>query len=130
MPAKFHVLKLLPYIGILWVLIDLLGVPGAAWAWDLRVLADALLLFWAARTTSSLSHAMAGILPIMGAFVVGFELPYDSVLYMGIGVLLVGASAGWSVASIPQGLRMALLQRLLLRRPPVKSTASQERHGS
>ncbi|OFA16269.1 polysaccharide biosynthesis protein [Acidithiobacillus ferrivorans] len=129
LPAKFHVLELLPYIGILWVFIDLLGVSGAALAWDLRVLADALLLFWAAQTFSALSHAMVGILPITGAFVAAFELPYDSVLYMGIGVVLAGASAGWSVATIPQNLRIALLQRLLLRRPPVESSASQETHG-
>ena len=130
LPAKFHVLELLPYVAILWLLIDLLGVPGAAWAWDLRVLVDALLLFWAAQTFSALSQAMVGILPIMGAFVVAFELPYDSVLYMGIGVVLAGASAGWSVATIPQNLRIVLLQRLLLRRPPVESSASQETHGS
>ena len=130
LPAKFHVLELLPYVGILWLLIDLLGVPGAAWAWDLRVIADALLLFWAARTFSALRYALVGVLPIMGAFAIAFEMPYDSVLYMGVATALVGASAGWSVASIPQELRIALLQRLLLRRPPIKSTASQERHGS
>ena len=130
LPAKFHVLELLPYVAILWLLIDLLGVPGAAWAWDLRVLVDALLLFWAAQTFSALSQAMVGILPIMGAFLVAFELPYDSVLYMGIGVVLAGASIGWSIAIIPQNLRIVLLQRLLLRRPPVESSASQETHGS
>ena len=128
LPAKFHVLELLPYVAILWLLIDLLGVPGAAWAWDLRVLADALLLFWAAGSISTLSYVMLGILPIMGAFVIGFELPYNSALYIGVGIVLVGASAGWSVTTIPQELRIALLQHLLLRRPTVESSASQETH--
>lgn len=130
LPAKFHVLELLPYVAILWVLIDRLGVPGAAWAWDLRVLADTLLLFWATRTTSGLSRTMAGILPIAGAFVVAFEMPYDSALYVGISVLLAGASIGWSIASIPQDQRIALSRRLLSRTPLVKTTVSQEKHGS
>ncbi len=130
LPAKFHVLELLPYVAILWVLIDRLGVPGAAWAWDLRVLADTLLLFWAARTTSGLSRTMAGILPITGAFVIAFEMPYDSALYVGISLLLAGASIGWSIASIPQDQRTTLSRRLLARTPPVNSTVSQEKHGS
>ncbi|MGC9217346.1 oligosaccharide flippase family protein, partial [Acidithiobacillus sp.] len=129
LPAKFHVLELLPYAGILWILIDLLGVPGAAWAWDLRVLADAVLLFWAAQTPTVLSRAMMGTLPIIGAFIIGFELPYNSVLYIGVGAVLAGISSGWSIASLPHDLRMALLHRLLLRRAPVESSASQESHG-
>ena len=130
LPAKFHVLELLPYFATLWVLIDRLGVPGAAWAWDLRVLADTLLLFWAARTTSGLSRTLAGILPITGALVIAFEMPYDSALYVGISLLLAGASIGWSIACIPQDQRTALLRRLLSRTPPVNSTVTQEKHGS
>ncbi|MDA8153958.1 MAG: flippase [Acidithiobacillus sp.] len=130
LPAKFHVLELLPYGAILWVLIDRLGVPGAAWAWDLRVLADTLLLFWAAQTTSGLSRAMAGILPITGALVIAFEMPYDSTLYVGISLLLVGASLGWSIGSIPPDQRTALLRLFLSRIHPVNSTVSQEKHGS
>ena len=130
LPAKFHVLELLPYFAILWVLIDRLGVPGAAWAWDLRVLADTLLLFWAAQTTSGLSRTMASILPITGAFFLAFEMPYDSALYVGISLLLAGVSIGWSIASIPQDQRTALSRRLLSRTPPVNSTITQEKHGS
>ena len=130
LPAKFHVVELLPYFAILWVLIDRLGVPGAAWAWDLRVLADTLLLFWTAQTTSGLSRAMAGILPITGAFVIAFEMPYNSALYVGISILLAGTSIGWSIASIPQDQRAALSRRLLSRASPVNSTVSQGKHGS
>jgi O-antigen/teichoic acid export membrane protein len=130
LPAKFHILELLPYIAILWVLIDRLGILGAAWAWDIRVLADTLLLFWAARTTSTLGHTMIGMLPIMAAFVVAFEMPYDSALYLGIALLLAGASIGWSIASIPQDQRTALSLRLFLRPSSVDSTVSQEKHGS
>jgi O-antigen/teichoic acid export membrane protein len=130
LPAKFHVMELLPFVATLWVLIDWLGLPGAAWAWDLRVLADTLLLFWAARTTLGLSRTMANILLITGAFIIAFIMPYDSALYWGIFVLLVGASIGWSIASIPQDQRTALSRRLLSRTPPVNPKLSQEKHGS
>jgi hypothetical protein len=73
---------------------------------------------------------MVGILPITGALVIAFEMPYDSALYVGISLLLAGASIGWSIASIPQDQRTALSRRLLSRTPPVNSTVSQEKHGS
>lgn len=48
--ARFHLFELLPFLGILWLLIHWYGVLGAAMAWTLRVAIDALLLF----TTSGL----------------------------------------------------------------------------
>jgi len=120
LPAKFHVVELFPYAGILWVLIDQYGVPGAAWAWDLRVLMDTLLLFWAARATSDLRDALVGIPPIIGAWVLASEMSYDSALYVGIAAMLVSASIGLSFASIPKDLRQKFLQRLLSSRRFVK----------
>jgi len=130
LPAKFHLLELFPYLAILWALIDWLGVAGAAWAWDLRVLADTLLLFRASQTTSGLGRTMAGILPITGALVVAFEMPYNSALYIGISLLLVGVGIGWSIASIPRDQRTAISCRLFARTPPVNSTVPREKHGS
>ena len=130
LPAKFHVLELLPYIIILLALIGWLGIPGAAWAWDIRVLADTVLLFWAARTTSTLGHTLIGMLPIMAAFVISLEMSYDSASYIGFAIMLVGASIGWSIASIPKDQRIARSHRLFLRPSPVDSTVSQKKHGS
>jgi O-antigen/teichoic acid export membrane protein len=48
-PAKFHVLELLPYTGGLVLGLHFAGIQGAAWAWSGRAAADAVLLFWAAR---------------------------------------------------------------------------------
>ncbi len=42
--AKIHLAELLPYIGVLWVLIEHYGIAGAAAAWTLRVLADTVLM--------------------------------------------------------------------------------------
>lgn len=47
LPAKFHLLELPLYIGIVWLLINQWGIAGAAAAWTLRGTLDALLLFGA-----------------------------------------------------------------------------------
>lgn len=47
-PAKFHLLELPVYIGLLWLLVREIGIAGAALAWTLRVTLDTALLFGAA----------------------------------------------------------------------------------
>ncbi|HEB36043.1 hypothetical protein LCGC14_1197630 [marine sediment metagenome] len=47
LPAKFHLLELPLYIGVVWFLISQWGIAGAAVAWTLRIALDALLLFGA-----------------------------------------------------------------------------------
>lgn len=46
--AKFHLLELPLYMGTAWFLINRWGITGAAAAWTIRVLLDAILLFAAA----------------------------------------------------------------------------------
>jgi len=46
--AKFHLLELPLYAGVLWLLVRHMGISGAAVAWTTRVGFDALLLFGAA----------------------------------------------------------------------------------
>jgi hypothetical protein len=48
MVARLHVYELLPFFAILWVGLHLFGLIGAALAWSLRVLVDAMFLFRAA----------------------------------------------------------------------------------
>ena len=47
--AKLHLLELLFYPGLAWFLIMRLGITGAALAWTLRVIVDAVVLFVAGR---------------------------------------------------------------------------------
>jgi len=44
-PAKFHLAEFIGYVFIVWFFISKWGLIGAALAWGLRVLVDALLLF-------------------------------------------------------------------------------------
>jgi O-antigen/teichoic acid export membrane protein len=47
--AKLHTLESLPYIALLWFLLNQFGLPGAALAWSARVIADAVCLFGLSR---------------------------------------------------------------------------------
>jgi O-antigen/teichoic acid export membrane protein len=71
--ARFHLLEVVPFLILLYVLIGSFGLMGAAAAWLLRVLADAVLLIRASRLPSSsysllpLSAVMVGIAALVAA---------------------------------------------------------------
>lgn len=43
--AKFHMIEVIPFVGVLWFGLHFFGLIGAAWAMTLRVTVDAFLLF-------------------------------------------------------------------------------------
>jgi O-antigen/teichoic acid export membrane protein len=43
--ARLHALEIAPFLGVLWVALQLWGVYGAAWAWTARALVDAAALY-------------------------------------------------------------------------------------
>jgi O-antigen/teichoic acid export membrane protein len=54
-PARFHVLELVIYVPLTWVLVRSFGITGAAVAWTIRVTLDGTLLFVASRRVLGLS---------------------------------------------------------------------------
>jgi O-antigen/teichoic acid export membrane protein len=46
--GKLHFAELLPFLGVLWILTTTFGIVGAAMAWTLRCIVDAVAMFWAA----------------------------------------------------------------------------------
>jgi O-antigen/teichoic acid export membrane protein len=57
--AHIHVVELVPFIGILYILIHWLGLTGAAYAWALRAAVDAALVFGAARANAAMLRALS-----------------------------------------------------------------------
>jgi O-antigen/teichoic acid export membrane protein len=47
--AKFHMFEIVIHLPLAWWLVTRYGIVGAASAWTIRVIFDAILLFWAAR---------------------------------------------------------------------------------
>jgi O-antigen/teichoic acid export membrane protein len=116
LPAKFHVLEVVPYIGALVLGLHVAGIRGAAWAWTARAAADALLLFWATRKMSPDEPAnwydlsSSGVLVV--AACVGSLILFDqTVLRATVGGLLI-------VVATARGFRIAQpsLRRLAIRR--------------
>jgi len=57
--AKYMALQSIPYFILLWVSIKAVGLPGAAYAFNIRVAADAALLFWAIGNLRERLHQLA-----------------------------------------------------------------------
>jgi O-antigen/teichoic acid export membrane protein len=114
--AKLHVLELIPYVAILWIGVAWAGLPGAAWAWVLRVAIDALLMFWAsglwARVFSVLWTGMALIAVVQLAVHFFAEMPMIG------GILSIATSIAaifYSLRAAPNDLRLILAHALTLK---------------
>lgn len=74
--AKLYWMELVPYILLVWLLASRFGAKGAAAAWSIRVVFDAVLLFWLsrkigmrfdhARISSFFAVAVLMLLPVFG----------------------------------------------------------------
>jgi O-antigen/teichoic acid export membrane protein len=69
--AKAHLAELPLYLACLWLLITIFGVPGAALAWFLRVLADGVLVFlFASRLVPSMTQHVRKIFFLVFATII------------------------------------------------------------
>ena len=66
MVARLHLYELLPFFAILWVGLHLFGLIGAALAWSLRVLVDAMFLFRAADFSAGALRKLVPSFIMMG----------------------------------------------------------------
>ena len=114
--AKLHALELIPYGAILWLGVAWAGLPGAAWAWVLRVAIDALLMFWAsglwARIFSVLWTGMALIAVVQLTMHLTAEMPMVRGI-VGLAVLI--AAIFYSLWVAPNDLRLILARALTLK---------------
>jgi O-antigen/teichoic acid export membrane protein len=112
-PAKFHVGELLLYAPALWLGVSTWGIDGAAWAWDFRVILDAMLLLYCVRAMGELLAASLGLLWVFAAFLWALLTPMNSFLYFwGTAALFIGCGM-WTLYRIPP-LIVSHLQRSIL----------------
>lgn len=108
--AKVHTIELLPFIGLLWLMIQQCGLVGAAIAWTIRVSVDALLLFW-------LGGLRAGpLVRVLPAVVLLLAAAFLSMTVAPMGVLSLGLAAAAGLAFAVGGLVMDATLRRLVRR--------------
>jgi O-antigen/teichoic acid export membrane protein len=85
--AKVHLGELLPYLGFLYIALNLWGIEGAALTWSLRATVDCLLLF-----------ALSGVSLKFARFLV---VPITLLILAAVGALTIpsGSSTFWLVGS-------------------------------
>ena len=97
--AKFHLIELVPFLGVLWVGLHYFGLIGAAWAWTLRVAVDGALLFMYAGQIPGWRRILPGGLLILVAAI----FPPTSILSIKtlIELAILGASLVWAYHASP-----------------------------
>lgn len=114
LPAKLHLLEVLPYLTFLWWAIGAWGIQGAALAWTLRVSVDSVLLFSVAHRhgtpstqlpwQAGLGLAAAATLIISAALTMLFFAHEPSLAY-GLGLSILALLALWLWKNTPHELQ-------------------------
>ena len=98
--AKFHVLELGPFVGLLWVALHNYGLEGAAFAWSARVVLDTSLLFWGSRIgwTGLVELFPGAILLGVAWFIATVVQPSPTLAtVLAVGISLASAAWGWRI---------------------------------
>jgi len=111
--AKFHLLEIVPFVGLLWVMLNNFGITGAALAWSARVALDTGLLFWGSRIGwASLGELLPGATMVGVAWFVAAVFQPSPVLAVVIAAGIVSATVAWGWRIEPEIPR--LLNKLCL----------------
>ena len=102
LPAKFHLVEIIPFFVALWIGIQWGGLIGAALAWAFRVALDAALLFWKTRLLAqSKSQILTGFAAVLAALAAA-ELASGSLLVPTMLAVVAGlAAAVWGIRADP-----------------------------
>jgi O-antigen/teichoic acid export membrane protein len=113
--AKLHALEFLPFIFVLWILLQHFGLPGAALAWSTRVTVDAILLF---KTANFQWRNLLRLVPILLVLMVSYSLtqaidmsPLYSVIVAGA-IFLICVGFGLVFDAMSRRLLLDLGRRL------------------
>ena len=94
-PAKFALAQLVPYVGAMWMALELGGIEAAAWVWTGRMVVESVLLFAAARTSFGGGRRFTGsAVLVLATFLAvrGIGSPLAEL----VGVLLAGLTLVWA----------------------------------
>jgi O-antigen/teichoic acid export membrane protein len=101
--AKFHLIELIPFVGILWLGLRVFGLVGGAAAWTLRVAVDAVLLFWAAGFRwKAVRSFWIGVLLIGASGLVAWISQVSTIVGLILGLILVVVATCWAAIIEPR----------------------------
>jgi hypothetical protein len=109
--AKLHLAELIPYLILLLVGLQFLGLPGAALAFGIRNFADCILLLWCADILhNAIGIISAAALLLLGAIAVAFGLTVGGAAWWSAGIALSLATLAWSWWCAPADMRELALR--------------------
>jgi len=107
--AKLGLIEILPFFVVLWFMIEMMGLPGAALAWCLRVTINAAVLFWLSRCLPANLWRMApAILLMASALLIARLFPMGGAAALALAILFGLAFAGLSYKLDPLAQRIIL----------------------
>lgn len=107
--GRLHLAELIPYAAVLYLLMMLFGVEGAALAWTLRVVIDAVLILrFSAGNYRALRVILIPATLIVGLSLLSIILPVNALARWFLGGLLLLAGTVWAVRASPAALRAAV----------------------
>jgi len=107
--AKFHSLELIPYVAILWIGMAWAGLPGAAWAWVLRMTIDAVLMFWASGLWTKVFPTVWTGMGLIAVMQLALHLTAEMPVIRGmVAAPLLIAAIFYSLRIAPNDLRLTL----------------------
>ena len=105
-PAKLHLIELLPFLGVLWVGVRVGGVAGAAAAWSARVFFDAVFLVIAAKSQlRSQIYLLPAAIVALAVFAVVQVVPASLAARALVGIAAGIPTLFWSWFVAPPSLR-------------------------
>ncbi|MCU0729013.1 MAG: flippase [Sphingopyxis sp.] len=114
--AQIHLIELLPYLALLLGLVHQAGATGAAIAWTIRVVADALLLTFACRLKARTAIALIpGAVGLALAFFIAREWDVETLtlLILSFVLVLLTTCVSWLVSERLRGLVRQFAAHLL-----------------
>jgi O-antigen/teichoic acid export membrane protein len=113
--AKFHAIELVPFLGLLWLGVHYFGLIGAAYAWTLRVVLDAALLFIAAGRIPRWYRILPGAVIILAAALFSPTVVLSTKTVVELGLLTITMIWSWSLSPEVRAIIRGRLGMLLRR---------------
>jgi O-antigen/teichoic acid export membrane protein len=110
--AKCHLVEIPPYLGVLAIALHAYGALGAAVAWSLRVMVDAIVLFWLDDAPSRIFvPSLVSILLLATAAASVFGFPPSSAIRWAFGSSALVGSLVWAWCAAPSSVRSLLTHK-------------------
>lgn len=108
--AKFYLAELIPFLIILWLFVNWLGIYGAAISWMIRSTSDAIFCLIATKSMKIFFRGITPTIPAIFIVLLAVSMNFSEVfsVILKVVAVLLAMGASWSIA--PTTLRTTLIR--------------------